>query len=78
MSIRVYDKGPGILDEFKTYIFCKFSQVNIKTNSTGIGLEPSISNTIIEAHRERIHFDTKTDLDTTFYEELPIKQTIVF
>ena len=72
VSISVYDKGPGFLDQFKTYIFNKFSQVNIKTNSTLMGLETSISNTIVEAHRWRIHFDTKTDLGTTFYEELPI------
>ena len=77
MSISVYDKGPKILDEFKTYIFYKFSQVNIKTNTTWIGLEPSISNTFVEAHRGSIYFDTKTDLGTTFYLELPIKQRIV-
>ena len=78
VSISVYDKGPEILDEFKTYIFNKFSQVNIKTNSTGIGFEPSINNTIVETHRGSIHFDTKIDLGITFYVELPIKQTRVY
>ena len=77
MRILVYDKGPRISDKFKPYIFNRFLQENITTSSTGTGLERSISNMIVKAHRGRIYFDTKMDLGITFYLALTIKQTIV-
>ena len=77
VSINIYDKGPGISEEFKSHIFNKFSQAKIKTSSTGTGLGLSISKTIVEAHQGRIHFDTKMGFGTTFFVELPIKHTAI-
>ena len=73
VRIAVSDDGPGIPEEFHGQIFKKFSQVDSSDTreNSGAGLGLSICKEIVEALGGVIGFDTKTNVGTTFYFELP-------
>lgn len=73
IRVAVKDSGAGIPDEFKDRIFRKFAQADSSTtrNKGGTGLGLSIAKSIIERMDGSIWFDSKPDVLTVFYVELP-------
>ena len=73
VRVEVSDDGPGIPDEFRERIFQKFSQADSsdtrQKGGTGLGLN------IVKAMMERmegiIAFESRVNVGTTFYFELP-------
>lgn len=70
--ISVRDHGPGIPENFRQYIYDRFSQADAtdsrRVGGTGLGL--SITRALVEQHGGRIRFDTGPE-GTTFFVELP-------
>ncbi|HAM39675.1 MAG: hypothetical protein A2474_02530 [Elusimicrobia bacterium RIFOXYC2_FULL_34_12] len=56
IRVDVFDKGPGIADEFKEKIFEKFFTIedDVVRKKTGTGLGLSIAHTIVELHGGKI------------------------
>lgn len=77
--ISIRDQGKGIPEEFQQRIFQKFAQAdNSSTRSNGgTGLGLSISQAIIEKLGGSIGFETKINVGTTFYVELPASTEVV-
>jgi signal transduction histidine kinase len=73
IRVAVKDRGAGIPDEFRDLIFQKFAQADSSTtrNKGGTGLGLSIAKAIIERMDGSIWFDSKPDVLTVFYVELP-------
>jgi len=62
IEFRVTDNGGGIPDNFKEDLFTPFKS----TKETGLGMGLAISNSIIEAHGDSIHFESGPE-GTTFW-----------
>jgi len=77
LQIRVTDRGPGIPEDFRDQVFERFAQATGQTKIKGTGLGLAISKAIVEAHRGSIRFDTMIGRGTTFYIELPLKQSVL-
>ena len=77
LRISVTDNGPGIPEDFRDRVFNKFSQASSKNKSKGTGLGLAISKAIVEGHRGSIGFESATDNGTTFYVDLPTRQTVL-
>ncbi|NRQ43530.1 PAS domain-containing protein [Rheinheimera sp. YQF-2] len=75
--VRVIDQGPGISEEFKPYIFDKFSQADssdIKSKSgTGLGL--AISKQLMTRMQGEIGFHSEPGKGAEFYLLLPLLST---
>ena len=73
VRVAVSDQGPGIPEEFHDRVFEKFSQADSSDTreKCGTGLGLSICKAIVEKLSGEIGFDTKTDVGTTFYFDLP-------
>jgi len=69
--ITVADRGIGIPPEQVERIFGRFERVAPITNYAGLGLGLYVVAQIVEAHRGRIHVDTRPGEGATFRVELP-------
>ena len=66
------DNGMGVPLEYQDRIFDVFSQVNAKSEGSGVGL--ATVKRIIEAHGGRIWVESEMEHGATFYFTLPIKR----
>jgi len=73
--IRFSDNGPGISAEHLPYIFERFYRVS-GTGRSGTGLGLFICKQIIEAHHGNISVESKPGEGTTFFIDLPPKQSV--
>jgi len=71
--IYVKDSGIGIPDSSKDKIFTHYYQVNPMSEGTGLGL--TISKSMISLIGGKLYFDSKVDQGSTFYVELPFKES---
>ncbi len=73
VRVEVSDDGPGIPEEFRKRIFQKFSQADSsdtrQKGGTGLGL--NIVKAMLERMEGSIAFDSRVNVGTTFYFELP-------
>lgn len=69
--VWISDNGAGIAEEDRGKIFVP----NFSTKSSGTGLGLAITKKIIEAHHGEIWFESEIDKGTTFYVQLPVKQS---
>jgi len=76
VRVTIKDYGNGIPLEFQQRIFQKFAQADASATrergGTGLGL--NISKAIIEKMGGTIQFETKENVGTSFYFDLPLKQ----
>ncbi|MFK8055795.1 MAG: PAS domain-containing sensor histidine kinase [Saprospiraceae bacterium] len=70
--IEVTDNGTGIPEEMQEKVF--FPKFTTKSSGTGLGL--AICRDIVKAAGGRIWFETKEDVGTQFYVELPLAKKI--
>ena len=74
IRISVTDNGPGILEEFQSQIFEKFTPADSsdtrRVGVTGLGL--AICQAIVKQHQGSIGFTTKAGKGTTFHFTLPL------
>jgi signal transduction histidine kinase len=75
--IAVADDGPGIPEEFRPFVFERFTQADASPTRSGqgTGLGLYISRLIVERLAGRIRFDSELGRGTTFYVELPLVAT---
>lgn len=73
----VKDSGVGITDEDKIKMFTKYGhgKDSRKINAASSGLGLYIVKGIVDGHGGKIWYDTEIGKGTTFFVELPIKQT---
>ncbi len=73
LLVSVQDFGSGIPEEFRDRIFQKFAQADSSATRQkgGSGLGLNISKAIIERHNGTIGFETKPNVGSTFFFELP-------
>ncbi len=72
VRVSVTDRGPGIPEEFHNRVFQKFAQAGSTVNrKKGSGLGLYISKAIVEKLGGRIGFESKTNVGTMFYVDLP-------
>ncbi|HEY9789075.1 MAG TPA: ATP-binding protein, partial [Candidatus Obscuribacterales bacterium] len=78
IRFAVTDHGPGIPEGEQAKLFVPFQQVDSSDSRTkgGTGLGLAISKAIVIKHGGRIGFDTKSGAGSTFWFELPIRQTL--
>lgn len=78
VKFAVMDNGPGIPPEQRHKLFGKFQQIDQsdRRNKDGTGLGLAISKALIEQHGGRIDFDCGAKGGTTFWFELPRKQSV--
>jgi signal transduction histidine kinase len=69
IRISVFDEGQIIPDEDKSMIFERFykSDKSRGLDKSGVGLGLYICKTIIDAHEEEIHVESKGDIGTEFW-----------
>lgn len=74
VRVSVKDCGPGIPDGYKERIFDKFVQVDSSDSrpKAGTGLGLNIAKLIIKKLGGPIGFETKVNLGSTFYFDLPL------
>jgi len=68
--LSVWDRGPGVPEEFRERIFDRFLQVNPEKKSKrgeGVGLGLSICKTIVEAHGGAIWVEDNPEGGSVFY-----------
>ncbi len=66
--IAVKDNGSGIPEYMRDKVFTP----NFTTKSSGTGLGLAISSTMMQSFNGRIYFDSKENVGTTFYLEIPL------
>lgn len=80
LRIAIQDNGIGIEEKDKKRVFTKFFRgtqaIRLETEGSGLGL--FIVKNIVEAHDGKVWFEPNEKKGTTFYIELPIKQTTHF
>jgi len=73
VRISISDEGAGIPEDFHDKVYEKFSRANNTDTGhlggTGLGL--SIAKAVIEQHGGELGFETKADVGTTFFFDLP-------
>ncbi|MNX84935.1 Non-motile and phage-resistance protein [compost metagenome] len=73
---EIQDSGPGILAEDRPRLFQRFSQLEAGVRmGKGTGLGLSISKALVEAHGGTIGVTSTPGVGSTFWFELPIKQS---
>lgn len=70
--VSVFDRGPGIPEEFRTKIFQRFSRADNSDarNKSGTGLGLAISKAIIERHQGCLSYQCEMGKGTEFYFEI--------
>ena len=66
--IKITDNGTGISEEMKSRVFSP----NFTTKSSGTGLGLAISSSMIQAFNGKIYFETKLNVGTSFFVEIPL------
>ncbi len=66
--IKITDNGTGISEEMKSKVFSP----NFTTKSSGTGLGLAISSSMIQAFNGKIYFETKINVGTSFFVEIPL------
>lgn len=77
VRISIIDRGPGIPEEFKPYLFEKFSQAqnsNKKRPGTGLGL--ALVKAYVEGMQGQVHFDSQEQLGTAFHVDLHMQEIL--
>jgi PAS domain S-box-containing protein len=75
VKIFVKDSGLGIPKEQQEKVFGKFFRAdNVAKTIPGSGLGLYVAKSMVESHGGKIWFESKENLGTTFFVELPIKQ----
>lgn len=76
LEITVADNGPGILEEDQKRIFERFYRVEKSRSKEkgGSGLGLAIANQIVEAHKSKIHLNSKPGKGCKFSFKLSMKQ----
>lgn len=69
IKISIQDNGDGIPLELRSNIF----KPNFTTKSSGTGLGLAFVKQTVDVMGGRIHFETKLNVGTTFYIEIPLK-----
>ncbi|SEK44743.1 GAF domain-containing sensor histidine kinase [Halomonas daqiaonensis] len=71
--ISIIDRGPGIPEEFKPYLFEKFSQAqNSDKKRPGTGLGLALVKAYVEGMHGRVDFDSQPHEGTAFHVDLPM------
>lgn len=77
VRIAVRDRGRGIPETFRPYVFDKYAQADTSDGrdrgGTGLGL--SIAKAIVERHGGRIWFESDLGSGTSFFFEIPAAET---
>ncbi len=77
VRVSVIDRGEGVPPEFQPRLFEKFARFDSSdtraVSGTGLGL--SIARAIVEAHGGRIGFYSYRSVGTTFFFELPLRES---
>lgn len=68
--IAVADNGTGISHEMREKVF----NPNFTTKNSGMGLGLAMSQSIIEAAKGKIWFESEVNIGTTFFVRLPLIQ----
>lgn len=76
IRVSFADKGEGIPREYLPYLFERFYRVPGERTVSGTGLGLYICKQIIEAHHGAIWAESTLGLGTTFFIELPIRETL--
>ena len=72
--LTVSDNGCGIAPEIESLVFDL-----LRTNKeTGIGIGLWLSKTIVESHKGKIDFTTRTNFGTSFRVELPCTSGLMY
>ncbi|OQY34657.1 MAG: hypothetical protein B6I38_02240 [Anaerolineaceae bacterium 4572_5.1] len=73
-QVRIYvkDTGPGIAPQAQDTIFNKFTRLNSKDGTKGIGLGLAFCRLAVEGHGGRIWVDNNADVGSVFSFTLPI------
>lgn len=71
--ISISDTGTGIPEEIQQKIFDPFFTTKQIGKGTGQGLSIAYS-TIVEKHKGNLYFETKQNVGTTFFVELPLEK----
>ncbi len=66
--VEVQDNGVGIPEKMREFVFVP----NFTTKNSGTGLGLAISKSIIDSLEGNIYFETKVDVGTRFYVEIPL------
>jgi nitrogen fixation/metabolism regulation signal transduction histidine kinase len=69
-KITISDNGKGIPEDRQNKVFVPY----FTTKSTGTGIGLSITKQIIENHNGKIYFESKENIGTSFYLELPLPE----
>ena len=74
VRVTVRDYGPGIPEEYRDWIFGRFSRIDSTDSRTvpGTGLGLYISKAIVSRHNGAIGFDPAPDGGSAFFFELPL------
>lgn len=77
IRIAIIDRGPGIDEEFKAFIFRPFSQSDTSDvrNFGGTGLGLSISKSIVEHHGGALSFESTLGQGSSFYIDLQVRES---
>jgi nitrogen fixation/metabolism regulation signal transduction histidine kinase len=67
--IQISDNGGGIPEEIQQRVF----EPNFTTKTSGSGLGLAICRKIVEAHDGNIRFDTRENVGTDFFVEIPLQ-----
>lgn len=77
LCFSITDKGPGIPEDYQPHVFEKFTQSTCPNQPKGTGLGLAITKAIAEAHNGSVTFTTQAGCGTTFYLDIPLRQTLV-
>ncbi|CAM4165260.1 ATP-binding protein [Vreelandella rituensis] len=75
VRISITDRGPGIPEEFKPYLFEKFSQAqNSDKKWPGTGLGLALVKAYVEGMQGEVHFDSQEHVGTAFHVDLQMQE----
>jgi signal transduction histidine kinase len=72
MNVGIKNKGEGMPEEIKEYIFEKFKHANVGNNQSGTGIGLYNVKNIIEKHGGKISFVSERDKWTEFNFNIPL------
>ena len=76
VRISIIDHGPGIPEEFRPYLFEKFSQAkNSDKKRPGTGLGLALVKAYVEGMQGQVHVDSQIHMGTAFHVDLQMQET---